>query len=304
MKKIFILNLLLLAGVLSRAQQYTPFPTSGVEWTVVYYFAHCDEEEIDTTVYKYQLYGDTTMSGKLYSKLGMVQLNSGSSVPTIIGGIREDNKKIYYLRTENIHPLGPLPGSGEQLLYDFSAATGDMITHTSYGYPVSTVQQIDSVLIGGSYRKRFKIASPGPANEYWIEGIGSIGVGLLAKLTASPTCGTHIISSVCVTENGNLLYRKAEYQDCDATLSLTTPEWAAQINIFPNPAITGEIHINNIEPSKDIQAKVMDYTGRVLVTKTLKQGSNVITLPQTAVYILTLSDKQGRIVRVEKIVGG
>ncbi len=304
MKKILILNLLLLTGALLRAQQYVSFPSSGVEWTVAYYFTHCDEEVIDTTVFKYQLYGDTVLSGKTYRKLGVVQLNSGSSTPAIIGGIREENKKIFYIRTEDMHPLGHLPGSGEALLYDFGAAVGDMITHTSYGYPVSAIQHIDSVLIGSSYRKRFKIDSPGPASEYWIEGIGSIGVGLLAKLTASPACGAHIISSVCFTENGNVLYRKANYQDCNATLSLTTPEWAAQISISPNPATTGTIHINNVKPSGGIQAKIIDYTGRVLVTKELKQGNNTITLPQTVFCILILSDKQGRIVRVEKIVGG
>ncbi len=304
MKKISILSALLLSGILSQAQQYVAFPTADVQWTTVYYFNNCEEGPIDTAVYNYQLTGDTTLAGISYKKLEVTALHA-SAAPQFLGGIREDNQRVYYRRTANSHNVGPLfSNEKEFLLYDFNAAVGETVIHdTANSISGSVVQAIDSVLIDGSYRKRIRVSRI--YQDYWVAGVGSTGLGLLSNLTPIPTCGTHILKSVCFTKNGNTVFQNPAFRDCDASLPLTSiaeKTLGAAIKIFPNPAVNREIRINNIMP--DITLRITDYTGRILLTKALKQKDNVVQLPQAACYMLILSDKQGQIVRVEKITGG
>ncbi len=307
MKKILSLTALLLTGTLSQAQQYVPFPTGNVEWSVLHYHHMC-EEPMDTTLYKYQLYGDTVLSGETYKKLGVIDFNSGATTPTIIGGIREEGEKVYYMSIPGNHPMRPTytVSYEKELLYDFSAQIGDIVVHDSAGSFTSTVQQIDSVLMGSVYRKRLKVRPNvmGP-DDYWVAGIGSTGLGLISRNLIAIECVASIKTGVCFTENGNTIYRNSAFQDCNANIqpnSIVEKALGAAIKIFPNPATNKEIRINNIMPG--ITLKVTDYTGRVLLTKALKQKDNVVQLPQAAFYILILSDKQGQIVRVEKVTGG
>jgi hypothetical protein len=311
MKSTFILSVLLLTGTLSYAQEYIPFPTTDAQWTVVYYSRHCEEEPLYTTVFHYQLYGDTVISGNTYRKLGVTILNSGITTPEIIGGLREENKKVYYfsLPATSTSQIGTLFSGREALLYDFNAIAGTTVDHDSSYHYNSTVQGIDSVMIGNMYRKRFNTSLTiigGGRPEYWVEGIGSMTAGLISNFTPVPTCGYRETRLVCFSQNGNQLYLNPDYLDCNATPTLSIPgiSQGALIKIYPNPALMNEIHINDIIPEDGVQVKITDYTGRVLMTKELKQRDNVVKLPRVPFCILILSDKQGRTLRIEKVIGG
>ena len=310
MKQFSFLIFVLLCAKFAVAQQYTPFPVSGVQWTVYYWGGCIQDTPPDTMLFTYQLYGDTSINSKTYTQLGVT--GNGSGTPLMIGGIREENKKVYYITTENTHPLGTLADGGtEILLYDFNALPGDLIVHDSSLAGSSSytpeVQAIDSVWIGGTYRKRYQMGSAQYARgtEYWVEGIGSMTDGLLSKITRIPTCGSRYWENICFSENGTRLYLNPGYTDCNASRPLTSivaTATGAAIKIFPNPATEGSIYINDIAPGDGIQLKVIDYTGRVLQTAALQQRNNKIKLPERVPFcILILTDKQGRSIRVQKI---
>lgn len=312
MKRLLTMSALLLSGIATHAQipyAYIPFPTSNAEWTV-FYKGTCMNDDPPPVVYKYALYGDTTLNGKTYKKLGTTVVNFSTGIPVIVGGLREENKKVYYITITPDHPLGRMGLTEEVLLYDFDAQVGEVIVHDASN-PVAntynpTVLAIDTVLFNGTYRKRYNMgaAQYAAGTEYWIEGVGSITDGLISKITPMPTCGHWYWENVCFRENSNTIYRNSDYQDCDGNKPLsdipTSPSGAA-VKIFPNPAIS-EIHINNIAAADGIQAKLIDYTGRILLAKDLKQADNVMALPPHASFcILLLNDRQGRIIRQQKI---
>ena len=70
-----------------------------------------------------------------------------------IGGLRENDKKIYYLG----ETIFSLYCEEEFLLYDFTKQIGDTIKHDPEGLFFSVILDIDSVLIGDGYRKRYSI---------------------------------------------------------------------------------------------------------------------------------------------------
>lgn len=80
------------------------------------------------------------------------------------------NRKVYLFDTMNTNQ--------EKLLYDFDLALGDTV-EPFYSCPDDTfiIQNIDSVDIGGIYRRQFEINGTGWGPIYLIEGIGS-NIGL------------------------------------------------------------------------------------------------------------------------------
>jgi len=147
-----IFALILIINQSLKCQNYVPFPTENVNWNV-FYAGTCSETPPDTVLIRYTIHGDTTINEIQYSKLC---IESGDTAnPTIqgIGGLRENDKKIYY-RGQTI-----IDGSNDEeyLLYDFTKQIGDTIKHDLYGEFYSVILDIDSVEIGDSYRKRYKV---------------------------------------------------------------------------------------------------------------------------------------------------
>jgi hypothetical protein len=206
-----ILGLILLINLGLKSQDYVPFPTGNVNWNV-FYAGTCNETPPDTVLIRYTIHGDTTINETRYAKLC---IESGDTIhPKIqgIGGLREADKKIYYIG-QTIIAGG---NDKEYLLYDFSKQIGDTVKHDSYGEFFSVVLDIDSVLIGESYRKRFKVDNhwyyQNP--DYLIEGIGSVKNGLLGHITNIPTCGSHYWEHICFRENGIVKYLNPTFNDC------------------------------------------------------------------------------------------
>ncbi|MEA4974688.1 MAG: T9SS type A sorting domain-containing protein [Paludibacter sp.] len=204
MKKMMLYLFVAISASLG-AQKYVPFPTENAEWNVLY-ISIWNIPPIDTTLLKYSLQGDTIINSTIYKK---VSQNIGTdSIPIYkgIGGLREQNKKIYYCgESYNKFRFD----YNEQLLYDFTKQVGDTVWMNPVEY--YTIHTIDSIKIGNEYRKRY--------NNGIIEGIGDVIGGLFSAITPIPTCIDCYQSweFVCFSQNGECVYKNSAFVDCNST---------------------------------------------------------------------------------------
>jgi hypothetical protein len=166
MKKIILFVTLLISfNAKSQTSVYHPFPDSAANWNIVSH-RPCGLG-FDMWEYNYSIVisGDTLINGNTYHKLDIpVQViethgacNSNGTLVSpgyYAGCIRQDTsiKKVFFV---------PPSDSVEWLLYDFNMAVGDSVKGYTgtFAFPVEVVQNIDSVLVGNSYRKRWIINS-------------------------------------------------------------------------------------------------------------------------------------------------
>jgi len=173
MRNFYLFFFLLLIVFKSNAQTsiYHPFPESNATWNVLWdggFFSGCLES------FSYNISGDTVISTITYQKIEVPYiLNLGVCSPFHSTGyngcIREDTstRKVYYLAPDS---------TNEELLYDFSLQVGDSAQGSlrfNCFTPTLAVLQIDSILIGTNYRKRWTIGNAFPSNHI-IEGIGIV----------------------------------------------------------------------------------------------------------------------------------
>lgn len=301
-KTTLIFGLILIINLSLKSQNYVPFPTENVNWNV-FYAGSCSETPPDTVLIRYTILGDTTINEIQYSKLCV---ESGDTInPKIqtIGGLREDNKRIYYIGQT-------LLGGGfdeEYLLYDFTKQIGDTIKHDSYGGFYSVVLDIDSVQIDNSYRKRFEVDNhwfyQNP--DYIIEGIGSVKNGLLGHISDIPTCGSHYWEHVCFRENGVVKYLNPSFNDCFPSNLLTgleRPEYTTDLDIYPNP-FKNEIHIENKLNNRDLIFKLIDINGKTLIEKPIDGENPTLNLNiNSGFYNALIIDKNGAILISKRMI--
>jgi len=295
-------NLLMYIGL--NGQNYYPFPVENVNWNVyLEYSLH--ENPTDTVLLRYTLHGDTTINLVNYKKLC---LESGDTLnPEIetIGGLREQDKKIYFIGQDF---LGH-PHEEELLLYDFNAQIGDTVKHDNYGTIYSIIENIDSIEIDGEYRKRYKVYASNnyyfPDQEYWIEGIGSIMNGLLGNITSIPLCCYHYWEHICFKENEQVKYLNPSFSECFPDYLLNSMNECfeiSKINIYPNP-FSNELHIDNIKPHEKIYVRIIDNLGRMIVHKKLTAQNNIIIVPEiSGSFLVLIINNNYQILKKEKII--
>jgi hypothetical protein len=231
---IFFLSLCLLTFKVGKSQTnvYHPFPDSAAMWNV-HFLNFCfgpTTEEFHSIL----ITGDTIINSQTYHKLNIpaiqVLTNSCSIYTTLgyNGAIREDsaNKTVYIMAPSS---------TTEEVLYDFNLQVGDTVR----GYFYNTisgnhevVQSIDSVLVGGNYRKRWNI-NPNYQVQF-IEGVGST-YGLIETLPGGFVTDLPAISVICFSENNMTLYPN-NLGNCNLITSMESPENNPGISkIFPNP---------------------------------------------------------------------
>ena len=294
MKKLILFaGLSVLLVLEAGGQVYHPFPVKNVKWTNYLEFG-LSEKPPDTTILCYVFNGDTTIKSIVYSRLC---LQSGDSLHPLfrgIGGLRENNKKIYYVGSD----LLGFPSDNEVLLYDFSAKAGDTVYHADYFKTI--ILSIDSVLIDSSYRKRFKINSNNNfhfKDEYWVEGIGNMRNGLLGHITHIPTCCFEYWESICFSENGRVKYLNSRFNDCFPRLyngiTAETPN-EHKIVIYPNP-VDNLFSVGGIEKGIEYDLQISDMTGKVLFTAHYSGGINqAVNFPwPNGLYLVKIVRKGG-----------
>jgi len=237
MKKIIMFMLLVLSiGI--NAQKYVPFPTENAQWSI-HYKNWSSDSGLQSFIEAYIQQGDTTINNLSYKKI-YLQTHNGTELTTrFIGGIREENKCIYWLDyyyRGNLNGVRSLTNeqrncikqqikstAGEVILYNFNTKNiGD--TLYSIGYHSGKIMAIDSVLIQNTYRKRYAVQSYTQtisqySYNYIIEGIGSVREGLLSVVIPILACSEPPLwEFVCFSQNGESIYKNPDYVDCNSTV--------------------------------------------------------------------------------------
>jgi len=269
MNKITVFLFVLFFTCFAFGQKYVPFPTEHAEWNVRFVSGDDGASLLDTTMLSYSLNGDTLLNGINYKK---IYSNSGSFNQPIYqykGGLREENKVVYflsgqingygYLSDKGIKKMKSCGGSmaaysdSEIKLYDFNNnQVGDTI---SYNFFPTIIKGTDSVLVGNSYRKRYHINGLF-SDDYIIEGIGSVVSGIFGSITDIPMCGHYEWEFVCLSQNGETVYKNPEYSECtsyekwnDNPLRKNTQWYYGEIDY---PFYTSTIQFDNYNSLKSV----------------------------------------------------
>jgi len=293
MKKLLFFSLLIWQFNCLTAQTnvYHPFPLSNAEWK--YRNADLCNSGISALVcnkdYQYRFNGDTIIGGKKYAKLykdlSYVNCSCGNApnyqiITVYAGGLRNDtvNKKVFY----------NLTGS-EIILYDFNVVVGGKVLPSCS----NTVVKIDSVYVGGKYRKKF---IQGIDSLEFIEGIGSVGTrqgGSFADLI-SPFCGPGLspyVNFVCFSNNA-VSYVKDNFV-CNLHLAVDESINLIDISIFPNPS-TGifELKTNGKNIS---EFEITNILGETILKSKINSNKIEIDLSEyvNGIYFVKVVDDKG-----------
>jgi hypothetical protein len=293
MKKILVLFSTILTLVANGQTSYYSFPDSNAVWNIETYYQCWGG--VPGPVYQFYsitFSGDTLISSQTYHKLTAPFVEtyaSGCSGGGIVldvykGAIRQDstNRKVFFVPPSN---------NIEELLYDFNMQVGDTVKGylETFASPVDTVESIDSVLVGSTYRKRWNINLG--YDIHLIEGIGST-FGLVER---SPGNGPDwaAYSITCFQQDGQPLYPETA-STCELITSINSKDkFLNQINVFPNPS-EGSLTIDFGETNiKEVQ--LTDILGNILLHRVLNAQTNFeIKELKGGTYILTLIDTDNR----------
>jgi hypothetical protein len=305
MKKHFFIYLLLaLTFFKANAQsyQYVPFPTESAIWSEVFWNDTSENKSSTQTIYeKFIINGeDTSINGKIYKKVYLFYdtvFNINTAL--YIGGIREENKKIYYIGDSVRRGKPFIFSNQETLLFDFSISIGDTLptsqsTACNFDYPFQ-VTGIDTVMIGNKLRKVFKFYPP---EVEWVEGIGSIEgqfTGLLCAVLPIPIKWSYGNNLICFKQNDTIVYFNNQFPEC---MPLNVPAKSAIIEniiISPNPATNYlTLKVDNFQ-LLPFTFQLYDMQGRLQLTG--KTGNtqteiNVATLPRGLYVLKIITEKE------------
>lgn len=292
--------IILLANV--NAQNYAPFPTGNAVWRE----EHLDNSSLTNIIQeKYQyIQTNDTLIGSLnyhkimYSGIRILYSNMGVPVdtfyyfPTYMGGIREQNQKIYYFRAGQ---------AAEKLLYDFNLQEGDTASGLHYGYAYGYTTRIDSirpfVTADGVTRKKYFLNIEGAADEtsFWIEGVGS-GMGLLPRYELS---SANIVQLLCFQANSNPIWYQSGASDCNlvATANEKPIIKMGKVSIIPNPLVQ-DARLELAENLQEFELEVIDIMGNVVKKERIEnQFEFRLRRSDFAVgmYILKLQTKENQV---------
>jgi hypothetical protein len=296
MKKVILLFGLFLSFDLgfSQTNKYFPFPESNAVWR-------------DSTcgVISWEMAGDTVWDNFAYHKitrnefvypLSISQLCEYWDPPSFhtyyAGAIRQDTalRKVYFM---------PPGSTTDTLLYDFNLVVGDTVrTYITFGGELeAVVTDIDSILIGSQYRKRWIVPI-----EHWpfkiIEGIGSTR-GPIEPI--APLGGyTQYETLICYSHNFQTLYPYYyPYSICEVVTGIPEQSQAEIISISPNPS-NGKFIIETPMTGK-LSVQIFDLNGLLMFRQNIYDKTNIdVTVLNEGLYILTV--KSDASIAIKKLV--
>ena len=249
--------------------KYTHFPINNAVWTVCHKKTDLNPLDFtpihsDTTLVKYILQGDTMINSHLYRKISKYE----NSILKGIGGLREENRKIYYCGQTYLESPAQ---SNEIVLYDFNKIKGDTVWISKEMPHYYVIQDVDSVMLNNQNRMRFKISDNfwNLKPEFIVEGIGNINSGLLKNITTPLPCTcTNEWDLVCFSQNNETLYKNPNFMDCNSTENWNNkkyfdrnPVWVYEhISIFSYERYRFQQFFDGeIEVDSKIYKKMMQY---------------------------------------------
>jgi hypothetical protein len=285
MKSVMVCVMFMVTGQ-SYGQPYFAFPDSNAIWHT---YVGRSTSWVDYDFYHYYLQGDTVIGSQVYQKLYC--WGDGCEGYSHIGAIREDSaKRVYFYG--NLHALGVAPDTiQEYLLYHFGLAVAEVVAlWRESPSDIVSVHQIDSVVVGSQYRKRYQIVSSETSDsDYWIEGIGS-AYGLFGPYSIM---FEHDWSLYCFEQDGRYLYPDTTNQGCIGT---GVAEFSAATFVaYPNPT---EGLLNVVVPSltSNSQLSITNSLGNTQWNEPLPIGNNHLPLDlnvlSPGIYVICISDGQ------------
>ncbi len=286
------------------SQEYVPFPTDSTVWKQSWATGDSGYQT-GSGAYLQYLLGDSLINGKTYSLLyhGWYPYSPDSIPPSIAqmeleGGIREENKRVYYTDLWNGEFLD------EVLLYDFNLEVGDTLHCGMYvHFPTMVVENIDSVqILNGSYRKRYTLIGHGSwGTPYVIEGIGSVDGPLFP-------CGSdnwhhrnwlRCMGTVDEYTYDNYLTElpSSDTRCFDTVINVEFPTYEPLI-LHPNPT-TGIVRLS--EPMYDVHLSVYSSIGQKVRDNRAFSGSTIDLngLASGVYFVVMLGDENylGKVVK-------
>lgn len=298
MKRIFTLFLFFLATISAKADTYTPLVDNNTVWLV--------RQGVIDTFPNFWYYGfngeDTVINTVTYRKLFQSPDTNFSSAEYFMA-IRED------IATEQVFVY---TNGAERILYDFSLNVGDTLGNTIDGYGAVNnleciVHSIDSILIGGVYRKHIHFRPFGDTSLWvhgsWVEGIGNLTAGgLLGSATMIPLCdcGEHLI---CHKNSGSWQYHNPAYisVDCDAPVSVVSVNALSKdgmkATLYPNP-VNRVSYLKFVGDNAVTRVDVYDITGRIVKSDKPVNGQIMISKEEyvSGCYLYRLFNDDGKTV--------
>ncbi len=293
----------------SQTNIYHPFPDSNAVWNMNNggcCYASCPPPLNDPYIIDYVfsrfLSGDTIINSLTFAKM----YESGSSHEhcaisstvnnwiffnnNYVGCIRQDTalRQVYMLH----------PGSGaECVLYDFNMNVGDTVPIDCFASnDCVVVSSIDSILIGGSYRRQFNLSGQTIYPYTIIEGIGSTAGHF------EPYCAIEFSGHLtCFSQNGQVLYPDST-TSCNNYTSSGSVNDDVQIAISPNPFHDQAI-VQISKHSVFENLELFDVMGRKV--RQIKISGQVISIERgnlkPGIYFLMLTGNKHNC-RIEKII--
>jgi len=262
---LILFSTMLITPLSAQEIPYTPFPKGNIAWQIWgldgWFYPLPYVLNIDTTL--------VTIDNVVYNKVFFDKSEFQEQIN--VGGIREENKKVYLC----------VPELGEHLIYDFGLAIGDTLFNTlnadinfdHYGEFIHVFFQKSSEETIRVYYvvkdKGFKMLGNGEirntliVNEYlsydpeegyvfmgsweWVEGLGTLNGrgGFLATINVAFFYNTDFDLG-CICQNSTLLYSNANYMCSLCGGSQINENLQQQITLYPNPT-SGELRITNYE---------------------------------------------------------
>lgn len=302
MKKVtFLLTVLLVTFELS-GQKYFPFPTDTAQWNCLT-IASEFPNSVDYINSQYKIRGDTVIQNVSYNKVYYTEDNWTTDL--YIGGLREDSSKHIYF-----HPYSKyLPNycstefpsdTAEYLLYIFDSLTAGVTLPINTGATQIKVDEIDSIQLNGTFRKRYKIRQQNLFDyDYWIEGIGSTK-DLFAPYSYEFEWDLH---TLCYKDTLTYYINSPNGED---TCHYTPPVGIQDIpldnvNIYPNPA-SQTIKVETDLSQEKGTVIIYSIHGQKLLTRSLKGSETEIDISrlENGIYFFEVIGEEKVVLRFIK----
>jgi hypothetical protein len=275
-----MLSIILFIVVIAHGQNQFNIVDENTKWSVItdyggYYDTHFIRFGSGDTIIEEIAYK------KVYSTYSPLELNW--TFMDIF--IREDTlSREVYLR----NAIGE-----EYMIYDFSLELGDTVNiRNIFSGPLIRMRviSIDTVLIYDSYRKRFQFEPVNwPYWDTWIEGIGSIGQGIIYSgyYNTSPW-----YTLLCYKQNDLLYYMNPDYTACYYPYVSVEEIYAEnEIRIFPNPA-TDYITLNVNKGQQIEQIIIYDHLGQKVLEANQVNNTVDVSGLKSGMYLIEVSTKE------------
>ncbi|MCF8464107.1 MAG: T9SS type A sorting domain-containing protein [Flavobacteriales bacterium] len=278
--KPLVLVLLLCCSMGALAQNWAPFPLhESANWQIDYAWldgGSClHEHEV-----VYFVDGDTLISNNLYAEIDFYGYKWTESIwggscglsPTYFAGnvglFRAEEGKIF--RASSV---------GDELMYDFTLGIGDTLESVLNDYFPLIVEDKDSLLVDGVYRKRLWLDTP--ENIWILEGIGS-ALGFDQRLTQFENWSTlNCYSHYGIPQLGSGTF-------CNLINEIETQETESLIS--PNPT-TG---IFQLLTPRNSSYRVYDLFGRIIKKGETGASQTIdLTAQPIGIYLISIESEKG-----------